>query len=420
MKKPVLALVPSAYKTQKVYSVLPVNGDGDFELRRNGAANRINKDGLIEYVSGSDNPRLNWGGECPSLLLEGTSTNLQIRSEEFDNAAWTKTFITVTANDTISPDGTESADKLQRTNTAASYIYDVINIGSGAKTYTNSIFVKQGDGDYIAIRVDGSSSSADLNFNFATKQITYYSASGSYIAISSKVEEFDNGWFRIYFTYTTDGYNSITHYFSPRFSPGNIDATDVNNNANCYIWGSQVEEQIYGSSYIKTEGSIVTRNKETRVSTGLYGDPEFNKNKGVAFIDVKPFPVDASDTNGNIISLVGGTYNQIFFRFKTNFLNNVLVFYVNNAPTSAIINYDLVHNGGRIKAAIRWNNGNYSVFANGQLLNNYVTTGRFFTDLETFQFQQSYSSNEFEGEVYGIQVFDEALDNNEIAKLTEL
>ena len=134
MKKPILALVPSAEKSLKVYSVLPVNGDGDFELRRSGAANRINKDGLIEYVLGSNNPRLNWSGECPSLLLEGTSTNLQIRSEEFDNAAWTKTFITVTANDTISPDGTESADKLQRTNTAASYIYDAISIGYGAKT----------------------------------------------------------------------------------------------------------------------------------------------------------------------------------------------------------------------------------------------------------------------------------------------
>jgi hypothetical protein len=191
----------------------------------------------------------------------------------------------------------------------------------------------------------------------------------------------------------------------------------VNNNANCFIWGSQVEEQIYGSSYIKTEGSIATRDKETRVATGLYGDPEFNKNEGVAFIDVKPFPVDASDTNGNIISLRGGTYNQIFFRFRTN---NVLEFNVNNAPAPAIIDYDLAHNGGRIKAAIRWDNGNYSIFANGQLLNSYLNTSRFFTDLETFQFQQSTSLYEFEGEVYEIQVFDEALNNNEIAKLTEL
>jgi hypothetical protein len=416
MKKPILALVPSAEKSLKVYSVLPVNGDGDFELRRNGDANRINKDGLIENVLGSDNPRLNWSGECPSLLLEGTSTNLQIRSEEFDIFTWTKTNITVTANDTISPDGTESADKLQRTNTAASYIYDAISIGYGQKTYTNSIFVKKGEGSFLAIRARGSGAWVDLRFNFLTKQIISYTATSIFTAISSKVEEFNNGWFRIHFTYTTDGYNILTHSYSPRYTQGDIDDTDVNNIANCYIWGSQVEEQIYGSSYIKTEGSIATRNKETRVATGLYGDPEFNKNEGVAFIDVKPFPVDASDTNGNIISLVGGTYNQIFFRFKPN----VLQFYVNNQPGTAIVFYELAHNGGRIKAAIRWNNGNYSIFANGQLYNSYLNTSRFFTDLETFQFQQSTSLYEFEGEVYGIQVFDEALDNNEIAKLTEL
>ena len=417
MKKPILALVPSAYKTSKVYSVLPVDGEGDFIFSRTGDGARVKENGLIENIVGSNNPRLNWSGECPSLLLEGASTNLQIRSEQFDDAAWTKTNITVTANDTVSPDGIESADKLQRTSTAASYIFDILNIGYGAKTYTNSIFVKQGDGDYIAIRVDGSTSFADLNFNFATKQITYFIASGFYIAISSKVEEFENGWFRIYFTYTTDGYNSITHSFSPRFTPGNIDETDLNNNANCFIWGSQVEQKIYGSSYIKTEGSQITRALERKISTTLNGQTQFNENKGTAFIDVKPFPVDASDTNGNIISLVGGIYNQIFFRFRTN---NVLEFYVNNAAGPAIIDYDLAHNGGRIKAAIKWINGNYNIFANGQLLNSYVTTGRFFSELDTFQFQQSTNLYEFEGEVYEIQVFDEALDNNEILKLTEL
>jgi len=418
MKKPILALVPSAYKTQKVYSVLPVNGDGDFDFFRFGDATRIKENGLIENIVGSNNPRLNWSGECPSLLMEGTSTNLQIRSEEFDNAAWTKTFITVTANDTISPDGTESADKLQRTNTAASYIYDAISIGYGTKTYTNSIFVKKGEGSFLAIRARGSGAWVDLRFNFLTKQIISYTASSIFTAISSKVEEFDNGWFRIYFTYTTDGYNILTHSYSPRFTQGDIDDTDVNNNANCFIWGSQVEEQIYGSSYIKTEGNQATRALERRISTTLSGQTQFNSNQGVAFIDVKPFPVDASDTNGNIISLRGGSYSLMFFRFRTN---NVLEFYAHDAPAgSAIIDYDLAHNGGRIKAAIRWNNGNYSIFANGQLLNSYLNTSRFLTDLDTFQFQQSTSLYEFEGEVYGIQVFDEALDNNEIAKLTEL
>lgn len=417
MKKPILALVPSAEKSLKVYSVLPVNGDGDFELRRNGDANRINKDGLIELVLGSNNPRLNWSGECPSLLLEGTSTNLQIRSEEFDNAAWTKTNITVTANDTISPDGTESADKVLCNASGSCSLTDAIAIGS-TDDITFSIFIKRGNAQYCSVGFFdlGFASSYRVVFDLHNEILTYELVSGSvFTSTSTEVQKYSNGWFRICVSAVSTGTTNIRNYVYPAVDgPTSFTATSGDYS---YIWGAQAELNKSCSSYIKTEDIIATRNKETRVATGLYGDPEFNKNEGVAFIDVKPFPVDASDTNGNIISLRGGTYNQIFFRFRTN---NVLEFYVNNAPAPAIIDYDLAHNGGRIKAAIRWDNGNYSIFANGQLLNSYLNTSRFFTDLETFQFQQSTSLYEFEGEVYEIQVFDEALNNNEIAKLTEL
>jgi hypothetical protein len=232
--------------------------------------------------------------------------------------------------------------------------------------------------------------------------------------IDNSIESFTNGWYRISITCETSGNTTVRPYIYGTTSNGNFTVTQGDYN---YFWGAQLEEGNYLSSYIKTEGNITTRALERRISTTLNGQTQFNENQGVAFIDVKPFPVDASDVNGNIISLVGGTYNRILFRFRTS---NVLEFYVNNAPAPAIVDYDLAHNGGRIKAAIRWNNGNYSVFANGQLLNSYLNTSRFFTDLETFQFQQSTSLYEFEGEVYEIQVFDEALDNNEILKLTEL
>lgn len=418
MEKPILALVPSAEKSLKVYSVLPVNGDGDFELRRNGAANRINKDGLIEFVLGSNNPRLNWSSECPSLLLEGTSTNLQIRSEEFDNAAWGKTRITVTANDTISPDGTESADKVECNSTGSAFLTDAIGIGS-TDDITFSTFIKSGNAQYCSVGFYdlGFGSSYRVVFDLHNEAITYELVQGSVFTNTSvSFEKYSNGWFRICTSALSTGTTNIRNYIYP-VTNGATSFTATQGQYN-YIWGAQAELKKFCSSYIKTEGSIATRNKETRVATGLYGDPEFNKNEGVAFIDVKPFPVDASDTSGNIISLRGGSYSLMFFRFRTN---NVLEFYAHDAPAgSAIFDYDLAHNGGRIKAAIRWNNGNYSIFANGQLLNSYLNTSRFFTDLETFQFQQSYSFNEFEGEVYEIQVFDEALDNNEIAKLTEL
>ena len=38
-----LALIPAAYKTSKIYSALPTDGDGDFTFTRSGNATRVTK-----------------------------------------------------------------------------------------------------------------------------------------------------------------------------------------------------------------------------------------------------------------------------------------------------------------------------------------------------------------------------------------
>ena len=74
-----LLLIPSGYKSGKVYSVFPTSGDGDFSFSRYGNASRINEGGYIE-TEVSNVPRIDhFGGECPSLLLEPFRQNLQIR-----------------------------------------------------------------------------------------------------------------------------------------------------------------------------------------------------------------------------------------------------------------------------------------------------------------------------------------------------
>jgi hypothetical protein len=81
MAKPKMAMIPSTVGGS-VYSVLPSNGDGDFNFTRASAATRINAQGLIETVAVGDN-RLNYplvGGVvdgCPHLLLEPQRTNLK-------------------------------------------------------------------------------------------------------------------------------------------------------------------------------------------------------------------------------------------------------------------------------------------------------------------------------------------------------
>ena len=71
-----LAQIPSGYKASTLYSVIPANGDGDFNFTRSSSATRVNKDGLIETV-GTNVPRLDYtNSECPSLLLEPQRTQL--------------------------------------------------------------------------------------------------------------------------------------------------------------------------------------------------------------------------------------------------------------------------------------------------------------------------------------------------------
>ena len=71
MNNPILALIPSGYKEDKVYSVLPNDGTGDFTFVRGSKGTRVRKDGLVEEVGVGTNdiPRLDWyNDECPSLL----------------------------------------------------------------------------------------------------------------------------------------------------------------------------------------------------------------------------------------------------------------------------------------------------------------------------------------------------------------
>ena len=104
MATPSITMIPSGYKSQKVYSVLPTNGDVDLTFDRNNIGTRVNKNGLIEQVA-TDVPRLDYSdGSCPSLLSEPASTNLVIGSAEGNYGGGQSS-----ATNTISQDGTNNA-----------------------------------------------------------------------------------------------------------------------------------------------------------------------------------------------------------------------------------------------------------------------------------------------------------------------
>lgn len=93
------------------------------------------------------------GGNLLGILLEPQATNLCLRSCEIGNAAWgTTSGVTVTADTTAAPDGTQTADTLAMTSSAYHYCQNA-SIGAATQAYTASIWLKGTPGDKVGLRL---------------------------------------------------------------------------------------------------------------------------------------------------------------------------------------------------------------------------------------------------------------------------
>lgn len=87
-------------------------------------------------------PCISGGG----IYAEGAATNIQIRSQEFDNVAWTKLGATVTANttDVAAPDGTYTAEKVDLVSTAGAGSTAFVYKGNAATVaaYSQALYLR--------------------------------------------------------------------------------------------------------------------------------------------------------------------------------------------------------------------------------------------------------------------------------------
>ena len=278
-KIPTIAMIPSGYKANKLYSVLPTNGDGDLTTSRASTATRVNKNGLIEAVA-TGVPRLDYtNGGCPSLLVEPQSTNLVTYSEDFSDASWAKTNATITSNSILSPKGDLTADLLKGDGVGAfPRVQDSVS-SSGVVTY--SFFAKKEASDEITLFVSGTgiggSTTSAYTYTFSTDSFAKVSG-GDADVFSSK--SFNDGWVRLQITFTTTTITDVRIY--PQYNNTSTDGV--------YIWGAQVEEQSYATSYIPTSGATATRVAETLSKSGLSN--YINSSEGVLYAEISALADD--------------------------------------------------------------------------------------------------------------------------------
>ena len=398
MSKPKLALIPSGYKSGKVYSILPNDATGDFDFDRASGGTRVRKDGLIEELTVDDTPRLDWlNSNCPSLLLEPQRTNIQVKSEEFNSSFWVKTSTTITANNAISPNGELTADKLTGDGTGTSYVYDGNSFTSGLN-YAISIFVKPINVTTFVIQ-------NFTEFGTATFDIQNGTLSGvSGSLISQDIENYNNGWYRCSAIYscTSTGSKNIGYGIQ------NYDGEQF------YLWGAQVEEGAYPSSYIKTEASAVTRLKDECLNGG--DSDLFNITEGTFFVDVTPYKSDSSFTSISLNDDSANNRVEMFFYGGTNQVRFVLA---GGGSGLSLDNYETITYNARNKMAVTFNGSTAKVYLNGSLEHTDTSIDAMI-GLDRLEFTLFNGTLNFEGKVHDTRVYDRVLTEAEAIELTTL
>ncbi len=412
-----IALIPSGYKagsTDNLYSVLPANGNGDFNATRGNTATRVNKDGLIESVA-VDTPRLDYPltngvvGDCPHLLLEPQRENLQVYSEEFSNAAWSKSGSLVTADQIISPDGNLTADKLNDNDsgTGVVQIFDNIFSLTSSGTYTFSVFAKKGTINYVALRTE--------NFTTPSDSTSYFDLdSGALGTIDSqhtaKITNYGNGWYRcsITFTLSTDVAGTLVIRANEADNTPNV---VMNGNKNIYLWGAMMEESSFASSYIHTPtNATVTRSADICNDSGT--SAEFNDSEGVLFAEIAAL---ANDLTRRDISISDGTTsNRVVLRYD-NSSNRLRVFVNGTSDSITVLGYTITDT---LKIAYKYKVNDYAIWVNGTEAGTNTSSTDIPSGLNQLNFDQANGTNNFYGKVKQVIYFNEALSDSELQTLT--
>ena len=185
--------------------------------------------------------------------------NLLSRSEEFDNAAWTKSNVSVSANAGTTVSGTNTADLIVA-NTADSshYVFQTTSISTGV-TYTASFEVKASGCDSVFIQHQhwgGSSSYGGVRVNLNTGAvINYFNGASSGATVTS----LGSGWYRIAITFTSGSSNGVLIIGPRRMSMNNGTDQFVGNSVDGILVGpTQLELGSVATAYeVKTaEGSV--------------------------------------------------------------------------------------------------------------------------------------------------------------------
>jgi len=225
-----LAMIPSAYKDGKLYSIRPTDGSGDFTFSRgsNLAATRVDVNGLIEK-----------GRE-----------NVLTYSNDFSNAIWVRHLVGVVGNQADKDGGTNAFILIANVSAGSKYIYN--SDYSSTKLNTGSFYVKY-SGYHAQLRVygiGGGRAYANFDLQNGTK-----GTSGGDSIVDSTITSVGNDWYRVTLTINHSGSYNVG--IGPIPSPTSSEHINFagDGTSGIYIQDAQLEQGLVATDYIETGAS---------------------------------------------------------------------------------------------------------------------------------------------------------------------
>ena len=222
-----LVIMPNAVEEGKLFSIIPADGSGDMTAVRATTATLVNSEGVIE--------------DCPYNLLR--------RSQEFDNAIWSKINTTITTNSIIAPNGTLTSKTL--TDNSTNGIHVCGNDGGSIGINTFSFYAKAN----TLTRV-GLLTAAAVNVALASTAQVFDLSNGTIVntisGVTATITNVGNGWYRCSVTLTALAGGT---YFITCIKTG-TNIGYIGSGENLYIWGAQLVTGTQPKEYFPTTNRL--------------------------------------------------------------------------------------------------------------------------------------------------------------------
>lgn len=362
-----------------------INNNFFINLRDSNTGNYVVIDNVSLKKVEQETPRISYDivdGVVSSdkhLLLEPARTNLITYSENF--STWSKQNFTLNSDTTIAPDGST----VNGYDFGDGYIYaDTANL-DGVSQYTNSIYIKANKEATIGLRKGGhGSGSTNDNIILTTEWVRYTSTSAAVTTNNGRLL-LDNR--------AANGYGE--------------------SDLKVFIFGAQLEQGSYASSYIPTYGTIETRAAETANNCGAVQD--FNDDEGVLYAEIS---TSWSDPISGVRALAindGGQNNSVNIYFANNNTLRTRVYSGGALQAEIIGDYD---NNRFYRVATSYKANEVKFFINGNLVGT-DTSATMPVGLSKLNDFRTDASTRFAGRVKELKVYTEELNDAELRLLTK-